>query len=322
MLGNNRMNTDQVNRCVKHYSFLSPRSTSPFSNYSQKTVCDLSSASSNTSSTHEERSQISSIPSKDSFSLWKLFSPWRASCETNQPTPTATDRMERAKESLKQMDATRSGIVISEMEIQNYLAKETGKDRLIKMFAKDHMGQWSPEAKFMYQVTVQSAGGTFLVMATLAGRQAKQDFIERNRATVFKTRFQAFRRMQDAIFLFSMKEGAKWALRVSLFSAAFLGISQSIAVYRNKSSAWEYGAGAGITMGLLKVNMGLKACVVSTGLGIVMGCFMGFVAMGAMTALNETQEQRHYWQIQKELEREKLFQLKGKLPDVPAVETA
>ena len=33
--------------------------------------------------------------------------------------------------------------------------------------------------------------------------------------------------------------------------------------------------------------------------------FMGFVVLGAMKATNETQEQRHYWQIQKELEKEK-----------------
>ena len=33
--------------------------------------------------------------------------------------------------------------------------------------------------------------------------------------------------------------------------------------------------------------------------------FMVFVVLGAMKATNETQQQRHYWQIQKELEKEK-----------------
>ena len=39
---------------------------------------------------------------------------------------------------------------------------------------------------------MQAAAATFLVMSVLAGRQAKLDFINRNRATVFNTRFQAF----------------------------------------------------------------------------------------------------------------------------------
>ncbi|KAL8578601.1 hypothetical protein ACOMHN_015057 [Nucella lapillus] len=320
MLGNNRMDIDQMNRCVKRYNFLSPRFDH---SYSQRTECDLSSSASYKPSP-EKPDQSPTSTTKRSF--LRLFSSWKASCETTEHKPTATDRMERAKDSMKQMESAQSAVnrMISEMEIQNYLAKETGKDRITQIFTKDHMGQSSPEFKFVYQVTLQSAAATFLVMSTLAGRQARQEFIERNRATVFNTRFQAFRRMQDAVFLFSLKEGAKWALRVSLFSVTFLGISQSIAVYRNKSSVWEYVIAAGTTMGLLKMNMGLRALAVSTGLGSAAGLVMGFVVLGAMKGLNETQEQRHYWNIHKELERERLYELKGKLPvdDSPAVETA
>ncbi|KAK7102698.1 hypothetical protein V1264_020883 [Littorina saxatilis] len=223
--------------------------------------------------------------------------------------------IEQAQESLKQKGVGNTSIV-SELEIQNYLAQETGKDRLFKMFTRDHIGKSSSEFAFTYQVTLQAAGLTFLMMSFLAGRQAKQEFIDRNRATVFKTRFQAFRRLNDQIFLFSMKEGMKWAMRVSLFSLSFMGISQSIAVYRNKSSPWEYAIASGTTIGALKANMGLRGFVVATGFGLVIGTFMGVVVLGAMKALNETQEQRHYWEIQKELEKEKYYESRGKLEAV------
>lgn len=49
--------------------------------------------------------------------------------------PSATDRMERAENSLKRQGLAHTSIV-SEVEIRGYLAKETGKDRVVKMFSR------------------------------------------------------------------------------------------------------------------------------------------------------------------------------------------
>lgn len=216
--------------------------------------------------------------------------------------------MERARETMGKQGLD----IVSELEIQEYLARETGMDRLRKMYSRNDLNKYSPELGFIYQVTLQTAGMTFLCMFVLAGRQAKNDFIDRNRVTVFKTRFQAARRLQDTVFLYGMKEGFKWAARVSLFSAAFLLISQSIAAYRNKSSVWEYSLAAAVTIGTLKSTLGLRGFLVGTGFGAVTGSLCGLLAIMVMKLSNETQEQRHFWQIQKELEAEKIA--RGEVP--------
>ncbi|XP_067685050.1 RPII140-upstream gene protein-like [Haliotis asinina] len=215
--------------------------------------------------------------------------------------PTATDKIEQAvsTQSIKTVN------FVSEMEIQEYMMKETGKDRLMKMFSKDHIGGWSPEVQFIKQVTTQTALITFLITSFIGGRHAREEFVRKHQATVFSTRFRAFRALQDSVFLRSLLDGGKWTAKVSLFTVSLLGISQSIAVYRNKSSPLEYSVGLGITAALLKCNLGLKGMFAGGVFGAVMGLVGGTAIWGAMYALNETQEQRNYWKVQKLLEMEK-----------------
>jgi len=132
MLGNSKMDMDQLNRCVKRYQFLSPRfSISCFSNYSQKTQCSFPSQP-----LSHYKDCDSRFSTKVFSPFWRMLSARRASCEGESTAPSATERMEQAEESLKQKGVAHASIV-SEVEIQNYLAKETGKDRLIKMFSKE-----------------------------------------------------------------------------------------------------------------------------------------------------------------------------------------
>lgn len=127
MLGNSKMDVDQLNRCVKHYHFLSPHlQTSGFSNYTQRTGCNF--AQPHTSQTHSPPD----ITTKWYSPFSRLFASRRASCEET----SATEMIEQAQESLKQKGVGNTSIV-SELEIQNYLAQETGKDRLFKMFTRE-----------------------------------------------------------------------------------------------------------------------------------------------------------------------------------------
>ena len=134
MLGNggSKMDLNHLNGCIERHRFLSPRFSSCFSSYSQRTDCKL--CAEPHVYTAPNINDISST--KHSSPFLRLFSSWRASCESDSPAPKATDRMERARESLKQLEGARAQVV-SEVEIQNYLAKETGKDRLQKMFTRE-----------------------------------------------------------------------------------------------------------------------------------------------------------------------------------------
>lgn len=191
---------------------------------------------------------------------------------------------------------------ISEVEIQEFLTSETGWSRLKRMYTKDVDGFHSPELWFIGESLLKICGMTFIVTSYIGGQRGKDKFIKNNQATAFRTRFQASRLMTDQTVLAGMKSGFIWAYRVGIFSSIFLLLSQSIAVYRNKSSILEYVIASGVTGSFLKANLGPKGMVSGGVFGSIMGLFGGSLIYGFMLLTNETQEQRHYWNIQKYLE--------------------
>lgn len=191
---------------------------------------------------------------------------------------------------------------ISEVEIQEFLTSETGWNRLKRMYSKDVDGFHSPELWFIGESLLKICGMTFLITSYIGGRHGRDKFIKNNQATAFRTQFQASRLMTDQAVLTGMKSGLIWTYRVGIFSSLFLLLSQSIAVYRNKSSVLEYVIASGVTGSLLKANLGPKGMVSGGVFGSIMGLFGGSLIYGFMLLSNETQEQRHYWNIQKYLE--------------------
>ena len=108
MLGNSKMDMDKLNRCVKHYQFLSPRfSISCFSNYSQKTQCSFPSQP-----LSHYKDCDSRFSTKVFSPFWRMLSARRASCEGESTAPSATERMEQAEESLKQKGVAHASICL------------------------------------------------------------------------------------------------------------------------------------------------------------------------------------------------------------------
>ncbi|XP_036354563.1 RPII140-upstream gene protein isoform X2 [Octopus sinensis] len=227
--------------------------------------------------------------------------------DTSPPIETQTqptDALIKATENLRKQ-ALENKLIISELDIQKFLSSETGWYRLQKMYSKDIQGNYSPELNFIGSSLFKIGLLTFCVCSFVGGREASDKFIKDNNASVFRTKFQANRMLTDRVVLAGMKSGVFWSYRTCFFSSVFLLLSQSIAVYRNKSSVWEYLIASGITGMLLKVNLGLRGMVSGGIFGSLMGLCGGSIIYGFMVLTNETQDQRHYWEIQKYLEEKK-----------------
>lgn len=220
--------------------------------------------------------------------------------QQNKPVSPA-DALMAAAESL-QKKVVQNKSLISEVEIQQFLSSETGSDRLKRMYTKDVDGFQSPELWFIGQSLLKICGMTFLITSYIGGKHGGEKFAKENQATAFRTQFQASRLRNDHVVLAGMKSGFIWTYRVGIFSSIFLFLSQSIAVYRNKSSVMEYVIASGVTGSLLKANLGPKGMMSGGVFGSLMGLVGGTLIYGFMLMTNETQEQRHYWNIQKYLE--------------------
>ncbi|KAK3605809.1 hypothetical protein CHS0354_002426 [Potamilus streckersoni] len=184
-----------------------------------------------------------------------------------------------------------------EVAIQEYLAKETPMDRLKEMFSKNHKNDYSNTLMFIYSSTYKAVAFTFLVMATISGIHGKQDFIDRNKASQFRSKMHANRLMMDTIWLYMFRGGFKWSFRVGVFVGSFLLVSQSFATYRNKSSPLEFFIAGGVTGGLLKMNLGLKGFLVGSIVGAVLGLLGGIPIYSAMSFGKQTQEDKHYLEV-------------------------
>ncbi|KAL3853019.1 hypothetical protein ACJMK2_016605 [Sinanodonta woodiana] len=200
-----------------------------------------------------------------------------------------------------------------EVAIQKYLAKETPMDRLKDMFSRNHKNDYSDNLIFIYSNTYKAAVFTFLVMATISGVHGKQDFIDRNKASQFRSKFHANRLLMDTIWLYMFRGGFKWSFKVGAFVGSFLLVSQSIATCRNKSSPLEYIIAGGVTGGLMKMNLGLRGFVVGSLVGAVLGLLGGIPIYSALTFGMQTQEEKHYLEVKdKVLYQRHLEKLAGK----------
>jgi len=221
-----------------------------------------------------------------------------------QISADTSNNAQEAVTTVDQLQLARPNVVITEDEVNMFIERETGQDRLRAMFSKDHNGEISNDLATVKQVA-QTCGIFFFIVTSIAGgREARARFLEKNKATVYATKFRAFRAYNDAIFFGSMRFGIKWGLKSLLFAGLFMLTAQTVSVYRNRTSVTDYMLGGGLTCALLRMNMGLRGLFA----GGVIGCGMGLISGVGMYSLlhfsNETQQQRHFLYVHEAL-REK-----------------
>ncbi|CAL1293454.1 unnamed protein product [Larinioides sclopetarius] len=169
--------------------------------------------------------------------------------------------------------------IITEKGIKDKLSKETGWDRIKRMYSIDEYG-FSPETSY-----VITTGKYTMVLGAFFGGfgsmiKAKQDYLRRNKATHFESQHLAKKGLTDAMTMGLLKGGVTSAFKYGSFSCLYFLSTMTVANYRNKISVWEHAASAAVLGGFSRINYGLKGFAVAGVLGGILGLIAGgFITM-------------------------------------------
>ncbi|XP_059170950.1 RPII140-upstream gene protein-like [Physella acuta] len=188
-----------------------------------------------------------------------------------------------------------------------YIDQETGYDRVKSMFKNDLRGQPSIEVRFISITLMQIFVVTFLMKYVPEWKLSKEEFIRQHRGTVFRTRLQAIRMMQDQISFNAILKGIQFSTRMAIFSASFLYVSQCIASYRNKTSVMEYSIAGGLTGGLARFHLGLKGFVSGFCVAGFLGSLVGAVTYAVLNSTGFDQASRHLLDTMSNIENERVL---------------
>ncbi|XP_052093981.1 RPII140-upstream gene protein-like isoform X2 [Mytilus californianus] len=120
--------------------------------------------------------------------------------------------------------------------------------------------------------------------------------------------------MRDTVITRSVLFGGAWAARCGFLAGSVLAVSQSMAVYRNKTSVWEYVIGTGVGCSLSRFMHGPEGMFGGFLIGSVIGLGIGIPVVLLMKSLNKTQEDRHRDQIRELLRYKKKIRGEIKKP--------
>ncbi|XP_064633127.1 complex I assembly factor TIMMDC1, mitochondrial-like isoform X2 [Lineus longissimus] len=200
-----------------------------------------------------------------------------------------------------------SANLVSKEEILDYINKETGRERLQQLFGKDVEGRRSQEMYMVIGGILQAGLFGAVVAGFIGARVAKERYVKKHYAAQFETKFFGIRGHLDAMVIGAIGFGAKWALRLSVFTGTFLLISQSVSVYRNKTGVVEYTLAGGMTGALFRMNMGLRGMFAAGILGTTFGTIAGLLAWGTSEATGESQQAKHYQYVHEQLVEKKKY---------------
>ncbi|GFQ82549.1 uncharacterized protein TNCT_360311 [Trichonephila clavata] len=165
---------------------------------------------------------------------------------------------------------------ITERGIKDSLGKETGRDRIIRMYSTNEFGL-SPEMAHV----VKTGQYTFVFAGVLGGlkgiSKAKDDFFRKNMATTYESKHLARRSLVDSMSMAGIRSGLKMGFQYASFSTIYLLSTMTVANYRNKITCWEHAGTGAILGGLTRINYGLKGVAVAGGLGGVLGLIAGCI---------------------------------------------
>ncbi|VVC96416.1 RPII140-upstream gene protein [Leptidea sinapis] len=161
-------------------------------------------------------------------------------------------------------------------------AAKTGWDRVKEMYSTNDSDEVSLE---MHNVLQASMVGVFFGViygGFMKSRDAYLYFLENNQATIFKSTFEAKKKLQDYVTIAFAKGGYKWGWRLGFFTGLYSLVATTISVYRDKNSVLEYVVAGTITGAIYKCNLGLAASMVGAGLGAALSLVGGICIIAVL----------------------------------------
>ncbi|XP_007579111.1 complex I assembly factor TIMMDC1, mitochondrial [Poecilia formosa] len=181
---------------------------------------------------------------------------------------------------------------------------DTGWQRIKDIFDRDEMQRPSEEVMTVMKCGILGAFTGFLYGGLPAARLARQRYIQISQAEMYMSRVEAVRSAHNAAIRGFLRYGWRWSWRVSVIVTLFSSVSTGLAVYRNKDAVSNYVAAGAVTVGLFRLNLGLRGLVAGSVIGAALGIPVGAMVIGLQSLTGETFRER------RRRERRELYELK------------
>uniref|UniRef100_A0A8C6KJ46 Complex I assembly factor TIMMDC1, mitochondrial n=1 Tax=Nothobranchius furzeri TaxID=105023 RepID=A0A8C6KJ46_NOTFU len=180
---------------------------------------------------------------------------------------------------------------------------DTGWERIRDLFDRDETMQYPEELTNIMKNCFVGAVAGFLYGGLPAARFARQRYIQVSQAEVYRGRVDAVRSSHHAAIRGFLRYGWRWSWRVSLIVTLFSSVSTGLSVYRDKDVLSNYVAAGVVTVGLYRLNLGLRGLVAGSVIGAVLGVPTGALILGLQRLMGETFRER------RRRERRELYEL-------------
>ncbi|XP_038151802.1 complex I assembly factor TIMMDC1, mitochondrial [Cyprinodon tularosa] len=181
---------------------------------------------------------------------------------------------------------------------------DTGWERIKDLFDRDETLKHPEELITVIKCGVLGAITGFVYGGLPAARFARQRYIQISQAEVYTSRVEAVRSAHNAAIRGFLRYGWRWSWRVSLIVTLFSSVSTGLSVYRDKDALSNYVAAGAVTVGLYRLNLGLRGLLAGSIIGAVLGVPVGAVVVGLQSLTGETFRER------RRRERRELYELK------------
>lgn len=181
---------------------------------------------------------------------------------------------------------------------------DTGWERIKDLFDRDATRKYPEELISVINSGVLGALAGLFYGGLPAARHARQRYIQVSQAEMYANRVDAVRSAHNAAIRGFVRYGWRWSWRVAVIVTLFNSVSTGLSVYRDKDAVSNYvGAGA-VTVGLYRLNLGLRGLVSGTIIGAVLGIPVGGLVIGLQSLTGESVRER------RRREHRELYELK------------
>ncbi|XP_021369205.1 RPII140-upstream gene protein-like, partial [Mizuhopecten yessoensis] len=191
--------------------------------------------------------------------------------------------------------------LVSKEEVLEYIANETGPDRVRDFFNQNPQGGHHPDFEELRLNLLMSGLLGLFIGYYIGYRKTSIKFREENRSTTFRSAMNYQRMRMDKSLLGGARFALKGGVYLSTFVTLLMGVSKCVSLYRNKSSFVEYSIAASVTGALFRVHLGPKGVVAGGIVGLTLGTIAGLPLFGLAKATGETEENRHFKYIEEKL---------------------
>ncbi|XP_054879205.1 complex I assembly factor TIMMDC1, mitochondrial-like [Poeciliopsis prolifica] len=181
---------------------------------------------------------------------------------------------------------------------------DSGWQRIKDLFDREERQRPPEEVMTVMKCGILGAFIGFLYGGLPAARLARQRYIQTSQAELYTGRVEAVRSAHNAAIRGFVRYGWRWSWRVSVIVTLFSSVSTGLSVYRNKDAVSNYVAAGAVTVGLFRLNLGLRGLLAGSVIGAVLGIPAGAMIIGLQLLTGETFRER------RQRERRELYDLK------------